>query len=80
MIAVLYFYLFWKHPFEIYKNKSTQRVKLLIIVVIIFSIFDPYSQELSIALYLFFPYIIYIADNYNLKGTLQTESAEGMIK
>jgi len=80
LITVLYFYLFWKHPFEIYKNKSVQRVKILMVVVIIFSIFDPYSQELSIALYLFFPYIIYIADNHSLKGALQTESTEGMIK
>ena len=62
LITVLYFYLFWKYPCEIYKNKSKQMIKILMIVVIIFSIFDPYSQELAIALYLFFPYTLYIAD------------------
>ncbi len=80
LIAGLYFYLLWIHPFEIYKNKSVQHVKILMIVVIVFSIFDPYSQELCIALYLFFPYIIYISDNHGLKDELRTKPIKGMIK
>lgn len=62
LIACLYFYLMWKHPFEIYKSKTSQMIKILLVIVIVFSILDPYSQELCIALYLFFPYIIYISD------------------
>lgn len=77
LIAILYFYLFWKHPFEIYKNKTPQLIKILMVVVVIFSIFDPYSQELSIALYLFFPYIIYIVDNHDMRKTESIESTEG---
>ena len=67
LIAVLYFYLLWKYPFEIYKNKHTQMVKILILIVIVFSVFDPFSQELSVALYLFFPYVIFIADEHDTK-------------
>ena len=63
LITILYFYLLWVYPLKIYKNKNKQTIKMLTLVVIIFSIFDPYSQELSISLYLFFPYIIYISDN-----------------
>lgn len=69
LTSVLYFYVFWKFPFEIYKNQSKQTIKLLMLIFIFFSFFNPYSQELSIALFLFFPYVIYIADNHALTKT-----------
>lgn len=78
LIAGLYFYLFWKYPLEIYKNKKPQYIKILMIVVIIFSIFDPYSQELGVALYLFLPYVIYIVDDHEVNPRLQAETVEGM--
>lgn len=73
LISGLYFYLFWKYPFEIYKSRNKQMIKILMVVVIIFSIFDPYSQELAIALYLFFPYTIYIVDEHDSKQLLRAE-------
>ena len=67
LISVLYFYIFWKYPFKIYENKRPQMVKVLMFVFIIFSLFNPYSQELCITLFLFFPYIIAISDEHDLK-------------
>lgn len=66
LIAGLYFYLLWVYPFKIYRNKTPQMVKILLLVFIVFSVFNPYSQEMCIMLYLFFPYIILISDEHDL--------------
>ncbi len=63
LVSYLYFFILWKYPFEIYRTKYKHTaLNLIIIVVILFGVFDPYTQELCIPIYLFFPYILYRAD------------------
>ncbi|MBP3936845.1 MAG: hypothetical protein IK954_04605 [Clostridia bacterium] len=63
LLSYLYFFILWKYPFEIYQAKfKNATLRTIIFVVILFGIFDPYTQEICIPLYLFFPYILYLAD------------------
>ncbi len=67
VVAFLYFMIMWKFPFTIYTAKSNKGfvVKLCtIVLLIVFAVFDPYSQEISLNAMVFLPYFLFITDRH----------------
>lgn len=63
LVAFLKFKIYWYLPYQVYKTKYKHfSLNALIAVFILFGIFDPYSQEICIPLYLFLPYVLRCAD------------------
>ncbi len=65
IIAVLYFYIMWRFPFEIYqgKNRKFNIIKVCtLVLLVIFAVFDPYSQEIAMTSMVFLPYFLFIED------------------
>ena len=63
LVAYLKFKIYWHLPYQTYKATYKHfSLNALVVVFILFGIFDPYSQEFCIALYLFLPYILRCAD------------------
>ncbi len=68
LVAILYFYIMWVFPYKIYmpKEKKYNVLKIsTIVLLIIFAVFDPYSQEIAISSMVFFPYFMFIADRHD---------------
>ncbi len=57
-ISIIYFYILMKFPHSIFDDGSRWNVinYIIVILLIVFGITDPYPQELAIAVFLFFPF------------------------
>lgn len=57
LTALLQFYMIYRYPFKLNRVRESSHISLaFILALLVFTTFDPLSQEISVATYLFFPF------------------------